>query len=78
MSERFEMTLEETSNVHKMANFIALFHTRPFIQSRLASLAPAVDLRYLSKMSWLKKKMKQWEMSQSNLFVTTYGTLRRS
>ncbi|KAK4013809.1 hypothetical protein OUZ56_026362 [Daphnia magna] len=44
MSERFEMTLEETSNVHKKANFIALFHTRPFIQSRLASLAPAVDL----------------------------------
>jgi hypothetical protein len=56
MSERFEMTEEETRNVHKMANFIALFHTRPFIQSRLASLAPAVDLRYLSQMIWFKKK----------------------
>ncbi|EFX68051.1 hypothetical protein DAPPUDRAFT_114913 [Daphnia pulex] len=56
MSERFEMTEEEIRNVHKMANFIALFHTRPFIQSRLASLAPAVDLRYLSQMIWFKKK----------------------
>jgi hypothetical protein len=47
MSERFEMTVEETRNVHTMANFIALFHTRLFIQSRLASMVSAVDLRYL-------------------------------
>lgn len=55
LSERFSMTDEESRNVKRMANFIALFHTRPFLQSRLASMAPAVDLKYLSLMNLYKK-----------------------
>lgn len=56
MSERFQMSAHETRNVHQMAIFIALFHARPFLQSRLASISPAIDLKHLSQMNSYKKK----------------------
>lgn len=55
MSERFPMTATETTNVRRMADFVALFYLRPFLQSRLASMTPAVDLEYLSLMSMYKE-----------------------
>ncbi len=41
----------ETTNVRRMADLVALFHVRPFLQSRLASMAPASDLEYFALMS---------------------------
>ena len=38
-----------------MADFVALFHVRPFLQSRLAAISPAVDLQYLSLMRQFKE-----------------------
>ena len=55
MSERFPMTATETTNVRRMADIVALFYLRPFLQSRLASMIPAVDLEYLSLMSMYKE-----------------------
>ena len=56
ISERFQMSAQETRNVHQMAIIISLFHA-PFLQSRLASIPPAIDFKYISQtMSSYKKK----------------------
>ena len=49
------MTATETTNVRRMADIVALFYLRPFLQSRLASMIPAVDLEYLSLMCMYKE-----------------------
>ncbi len=56
MSEKFEMTDVEAKNVKSMANFVALFHSQAFLKSRLASISPALDLKYLSSMSLFKSE----------------------
>ena len=50
MSERFQMSTQETRNVHQMAIFIVICHAL-ILQSRLASISPTIDLKYLSQMS---------------------------
>ena len=56
LSEQFEMSDEEAKNVKTMATFIALFHTKAFLQSRLATISPAVYLKYVSMMSLYRKE----------------------
>ncbi len=50
LSEKFQMSVKERRNVKRMADFVALFYTEAFLRSRLATLAPASDLKFLSHM----------------------------
>ena len=50
------MSDEKAKNVKTMATFIGLFHSKAFLQSRLATISPALDLKYLSMMSLYKKE----------------------
>ena len=56
LSEQFEMTDLEAANVKSMATFVALFNIKAFLQSRLSSIAPLVDLKYLQHMELYKKE----------------------
>ena len=55
LSEQFEMTDLEAANVKSMATFVALFNIKAFLQSRLSSIAPLVDLKYLQHIELYKK-----------------------
>ena len=55
MSDRFLLSNVEATGVKRMAEFFSLFHLRPFLQSRLVAMAPAVDLQYLSLMNIYKE-----------------------
>jgi hypothetical protein len=46
----------EAANVKNMATFVALFHSKAFLQSKLSSIAPSVDLKYLGHMELYKKE----------------------
>ena len=52
LSEKFEMTTKEAESVRRMSTFIAVFHSAAFLRSRLCSIAPAQDLKYLSLMKF--------------------------
>jgi hypothetical protein len=56
LSEQFEMSDLEAAKVKSMATFVALFHSKAFLQSRLSSIAPSVDLKYLQHMELYKKE----------------------
>jgi hypothetical protein len=55
ISEKFQMSVKERRNVKRMADFVALFYTEAFLRSRLATLAPASDLKFLSHMNAFKQ-----------------------
>jgi muconolactone delta-isomerase len=46
------MTTKEAESVRRMSTFIAVFHSAAFLRSRLCSIAPAQDLKYLSLMKF--------------------------
>ena len=48
---RFEMSNEELGFVKRMADFIAIYYTKAFLESRLASCSPAGDLKFLQLMN---------------------------
>lgn len=50
LSNQFDMNNEEMIGVKRMANFIAFFYSRAFLTSRLSTMAPAADLRFISLM----------------------------
>jgi hypothetical protein len=50
LSEEFAMSIEERKNVKRVANFTAMFYVKMFLRSRLASVAPSDDLKFLSLM----------------------------
>lgn len=54
MSHRFELTLNETKEVERMAFFVGLFHSQAFLTSRLACSAPRNDIKYLRLMHRFK------------------------
>ena len=49
------MSVKERRNVKRMADFVALFYTEAFLRSRLATLAPASDLKFFSHMNAYKQ-----------------------
>ena len=49
------MSVEERRNVKRMADFVALFYTEAFLRSRLATVARASDLKFLSYMNLYKR-----------------------
>jgi hypothetical protein len=55
LSEKFQMAVKERRNVKRMADFVAFFYTEAFLRSRLATLAPASDLKFLSHMNAYKQ-----------------------
>jgi len=50
LSERCQYTDMERDRIKRMADFIAVFHGKAFLQSRLPASAPINDLKYLSAM----------------------------
>lgn len=56
LSERFELSEVEFSQVKKMANFIALFYTKTFLRSRIACFAPIDDFNFFKAMFWYKEE----------------------
>ncbi|KZS02306.1 Uncharacterized protein APZ42_000705 [Daphnia magna] len=56
LSYQFEMSHEESKAVKEMSIFIALFHSEAFLKSRLSTISPAVDLKYLSLMQLYKQE----------------------
>lgn len=48
MTERISFSVEERRQVHKMAQFIALFYAKYFLRSRIAVFSPLDDLKFLS------------------------------
>lgn len=50
-SNRFEMSNEVLRGVKRMADFIAIYYTKAFLESRLASKTPAGDLKFLHQMN---------------------------
>jgi hypothetical protein len=55
LSEQFKMSDKKSANVKSMATFVALFHSKAFLQSRLSSISPSVDLKYFRHMQLYKK-----------------------
>ncbi|KZS16493.1 Uncharacterized protein APZ42_017770 [Daphnia magna] len=56
LSQRFNMTDDEDDKVKRMSTFIAIFHSRAFLRSRLSSIAPSMDLKYLTDMNIYAKE----------------------
>ncbi len=57
MAERFVMSQEECRQVNAMAEYVALFHGRAFLTSRIATVAPINDLKYLSAMRLYREEV---------------------
>lgn len=64
MAKRFSLSQEELRNVHAMAEYVALFHSRAFLSSRIAASAPINDLKFLSAM-YLYRKEENEETGQA-------------
>ncbi len=56
MSQRFNMSDDEADKVKRMSTFIAVYHSRAFLQSRLSTIAPSIDLKYLTDMKIYAKE----------------------
>ncbi|KZR97635.1 Cc8K15.2-like protein, partial [Daphnia magna] len=56
MSQRLNMTDDEAGKVKRMSTFIAVFHSRAFLRSRISSIAPSMDLKYLTDMNIYAKE----------------------
>jgi hypothetical protein len=59
MNARFIMSNEERSQVRRMADFVALFHSKSFLRSSLASAAPVEDLQYFFLMNQYRQHDEQ-------------------
>jgi hypothetical protein len=56
LSEQFEMTDEKRRGVKEMSTFNALFQSAAFLKSRLSSISPALNLKYLSMIHLYKEE----------------------
>ncbi|KAI9553649.1 hypothetical protein GHT06_021574 [Daphnia sinensis] len=55
MSERFQMSQNERTEVKRMSTFVAICHSEAFLKSRLSTIAPALDIHYLLLMKLYEK-----------------------
>nr|CAH0100560.1 unnamed protein product [Daphnia galeata] len=56
MSERFQMSQNERTEVKRMSTFVAICHREAFLKSRLSSTAPALAIHYLLLMKLYDKE----------------------
>lgn len=54
LSQQFGMSIKERRGVKRLANFVTLYYTKAFLESRLAACSPANDLKFLSIMNVYK------------------------
>lgn len=47
LSSQLDLSQDDITSIHRMAIFVALFYAEQFLKSRLASISPAQDLKYL-------------------------------
>lgn len=59
MAERFNLSQDERRQVHAMAEYVTLFHSKAFLTSRIATTAPINDLKYLSAMYLYRQEVNE-------------------
>lgn len=59
MAERFNLSQDERQQVHAMAEYVAFFHSKAFLTSRIATTAPINDLKYLSAMYLYRQEVNE-------------------
>jgi len=56
MSERFDLSEREQSQVERIATYVAVFYARSFLSSRIAVIAPSVDFKFFNMMKIYKEE----------------------